>query len=77
MDEGLVGLGLFSGHAAEAREKARGDADSDQLLGVASNRASDAAGAAELLIGGFRNIGEIQLAIRNILDALCASPDAH
>lgn len=73
MDVSLVGLGLFSGKAAQLRENARCDADGDQLFGIASNGAAHAAGAAELLVSGFGDIGKIQLAIRNILDVLCAS----
>ena len=77
MDECLIGFGLFGGHAAELREKARGDTDGNQMLGVAGNGAADATGAAELLVGGFRNIGKVQLAIRHILGALYALPGAR
>src|SRR5271163_3405452 len=35
VDQGLVGLGLLGGHAAELAEKFWGDADGDELLGVA------------------------------------------
>ena len=34
MDESLVGLGLFGGHAAELAEKFWSDADGDELFGV-------------------------------------------
>jgi hypothetical protein len=73
----LVGLGLFGGEAAESREDARSDADGDQMFGVAGHRAAHAAGAAELLVSGFRNIGKVQLAIRYLRGVLCALPDAR
>lgn len=72
VDQGLVGLGLFGGHAAELAEQLGGDADGDELLGVAGGGSSNAAGAAELGIGGFRDVGEVDAAIRNRLGALCA-----
>jgi len=72
VDVGLVGLGFLSGEAAEAGEKARRDADSDQLLRITGDGAADAASSTELFISGFWNVGEVQLAIRNILDAPCA-----
>jgi hypothetical protein len=59
VDEGLIGLGLFGGHAAELIQEARGDADGNQVFGVAGDGAADAARTAELLIGGFRNIGKV------------------
>jgi hypothetical protein len=37
----LVGLGLFGGHAAELAEKFWGDADGDELFGVAGGGAAD------------------------------------
>jgi hypothetical protein len=42
---------LFGGHAAELTEKFRGDADGDELLGVAGGGAADSASAAEFGIG--------------------------
>ena len=45
MDEGLVRLGLFGGHASELVEKPGGDADGNQLLGITGDRTTDAAGA--------------------------------
>jgi len=77
MDVSLVGLGLFGGEAAKFREDARSDADGDQMLGIARDGTADAAGATELLVSGFRNIGKIQLAIRHIPGALCALPGAR
>jgi len=77
VNQGLVGLGLFGGHAAKLAEQLGGDADGDELLGVAGGGASDTAGAAELGIGGFGNIGEIDAAIRNRLCALCVLPGAR
>ena len=71
VDQGLVGLGLFGGHAAKLAEQLGGDADGDELLGVAGGGASDTAGAAQLGIGGFRDVGEVDAAIRNRLCALC------
>lgn len=74
MDQGLVGLGLFGGHATELAEKFWGDADGDELFGVAGGGAADAAGEAKFAGGGFRDIREIELAIRNRLGARGASP---
>lgn len=77
MDEGLVGLGLFGGHAAELAEEFRGDADGDELFGVAGGGAANAAGAAEFGGCGFRDVREIEFAIRYRLCVLCASPAAR
>jgi hypothetical protein len=77
VDEGLVGFGLLGGHAAELTEQLRGDANGDELLRVSRSRAADSAGAAQLGIGRFRNVGEIELAIRRRLGALCVSPGAR
>src|SRR5262249_40668406 len=77
VDQGLVGLGLFGGHAAKLAEQLGGNADGDELLGVAGGGASDAASAAELGIGGFGNVREIDSAIRNRLCALCVLPGAR
>ena len=77
VDVSLVGLGFFGGELAKLVEDARRDADSDQMFGIAGNRAAYTAGAPELLVSGFRDIGEVQLAIRNILDVLYVSPDAR
>ena len=51
MDEGLVGLGLPGGHAAELAEELRGDADSDELFCVSRRGAADSASAAQFGIG--------------------------
>ncbi|HXJ07033.1 MAG TPA: hypothetical protein VNH65_18160 [Candidatus Acidoferrum sp.] len=51
VDQGLVGFGLFGGHAAELAEKFWRDADGDELLSVASGGAADSASAAEFGIG--------------------------
>ncbi len=40
VDESLVGFRLLGGQAAELAEKARGNADGNQLLGFAGYRAS-------------------------------------
>jgi hypothetical protein len=77
VDEGLIGLGLFGGHAAELGEKARGDADGNQVFGVTRNGAADAPCTAELLVGGLGNIGKVELAIGQILHVLCALPGAR
>lgn len=77
VDQGLVGLGLFGGHVAELAEKFRGDANGDELLGVAGGRAADSASAAEFGGGRFRDVREVELAIRYRLCALCASPGAR
>ena len=77
VDEGLVGLGLFGGHAAELAEKFWGDADGDELFGVAGGGAADAAGAAKFGGGGFGDVRKIELAIRYRLGARGASPGAR
>ena len=77
MDQGLVGLGLFGGHAAELAEKFWGDADGDELFGVAGGGAADSASAAQFSCGRFGDVREIELAIRYRRCALCASPDAR
>ncbi len=77
VDVGLVGLGLFGGEATKFREDARSDANGDQMLGIARDWAAYAAGATELLVSSFRNIGKVQLAIRHIPGALCALPGAR
>ena len=41
MDEGLVGLGLLGGHAAELAEELRSDANGDELFGVSRNGTAD------------------------------------
>ena len=55
---------MFGGHAAELAEKFRGDADSDELFGVAGGGAADSASATEFGGGGFGDVREIELAIR-------------
>ena len=77
MDHGLVGLLALAGEAAEAREEARVDADSDELFGVGRFGAADAAGAFELGVGGFRDVGEINPGVRSRPRALCGSPGAR
>jgi hypothetical protein len=77
VDECLIGLRLFSSQSAELGEKPRSNADGNQLLGVTGHGPADAARAAELLVGGFRNIGKVQPAIRHMPDALCALPGAR
>jgi len=74
VDQGLVGFGLFGGHAAELAEKFRGDADGDELFGVAGGGAADAAGAAEFGGGGCGDVREIEFAIRYRLGAPGAPP---
>lgn len=77
MDQGLVGLGLFGGHAAELAEQFWGDADGDELFGVAGGGAAYSASAAEFGGGRFGDIGEIELAIRYRLCTLYALPGAR
>jgi hypothetical protein len=57
----LVGLGLLGGHAAELAEKFWGDADGDELFGVAGGGATDSAGATEFGSGRFGDIREIEV----------------
>lgn len=72
MNESLIGFRLFGGEAAELGEQPWGNADSNQLLGVPSHGPSHPPGAAELFVGGFRNIRKVQPAIRHMLGVLCA-----
>lgn len=77
VNQGLVGFGLFRGHATELAQQLWGNADCYELFGVAGGWASDAAGAAQFRIGGFRDVGEVEAAIRNIRCVPCASPGAR
>ena len=77
MDEGLVGLGLPGGHAAELAEELRGDANGDELFGVSRNGAADSASAAQFGGGRFGNVGKVELAIRHRLGVLCGPPGAR
>jgi hypothetical protein len=74
VDEGLVGLGLLGGHAAELAEELRGDANGDELFGVSRNGAADSTSAAQFGICRFGNAGEVELAIRHRLGVLCGPP---
>jgi len=73
VEEGLVGLGLLGGHAAE---QLWSDTNGDELFGVAGSRAANSAGAAQFGTGRLRNFGEVELTIRHRLGALCGSPGA-
>jgi hypothetical protein len=64
---GLVGLRFLSGEATKFVKDLRSDADGDQMFGVAGDRTTNAAGARGLFVGGFRNIGKVQMAIRQRL----------
>jgi hypothetical protein len=77
VNERLVGLCLFGSETAELNKKPRGDTDGNQLFGVASDGPSHAAGTAELLVRGFRNIGKVQLTIRHMPGVPCASPSGR
>ena len=74
MDKGLVGFGLFGGHAAELAEKFWGDADGNELFGVAGGGAADSASTAEFGWGRFGDVREIELAIGYRLGVLGESP---
>jgi hypothetical protein len=58
-------------------EEARGDPDGNELLGLAGHGAADAARAAEFFGGGFRYIGKVEPAIRNMPRAPCGSLGAR
>ena len=77
MDQSLIGLGLLRGEAAKLGEEARGDADGDQLFRTSGHGPANAASLAEFFAGGLRNIGEVDLAIRHRLCALCGSLGAR
>ena len=59
MDHGLVGLLTAARETAKAGEQSRIDADRDELFCVRGFGPTDAAGALELSVRGFRNIGKI------------------
>jgi hypothetical protein len=50
---------LFGGHAAGLTEKFWGDADGDELFGVAGGGATDSASTAEFGSGRFGDVREI------------------
>jgi len=77
VDEGLVGFGLFGSHAAEPAKQLRGNANGDELFCFSRNGAADSAGAAQFGIGRFLDVGQVELAIRHRLCALCVSPGAR
>ena len=66
---------MLGGDAAELAQKSRGDADGDELFGVAGDRAADPACATQLGGTRFRDLREVQLAIRHRLCVLYASLD--
>lgn len=59
VDEGLVGLGLFGGEAAELRQQLWINTDGDELLSVTCSGPSDPPGALQFFVSGFGNVGEI------------------
>jgi hypothetical protein len=59
MDKGLIGLVLFGSEAAEFGQHARGNANRDELLGVAGRRTADAARTLKLLIRHFRDVDQV------------------
>ena len=80
MNQRLVGLRLPRGQAAELRQQARGDANGDELLGMAGLRSAQtgpgrgtahADCAAEFLVGGLRDVREVNLSVGNTLCAPC------
>src|SRR6185437_13480785 len=77
VDERLVGLGLFGGHASELPEKFRGDPDGNQLFCIAGDGTADSASSVQFGGARFRNIRQIDFAIRHMLCVLCASLDAR
>jgi hypothetical protein len=62
VDKGLVGFGLFGGHAAELAEKFWGDTDGDELFRVAGGGAADSASAAEF---GWGRFGDVRSRIKS------------
>ena len=77
VDQSLIRFGLLGSQAAELSEKPRSDADGDQLLRIAGDGPSHAPGAAELLAGGFRDIGQVEPTIRHMPGVPCGSPGAR
>jgi hypothetical protein len=77
VDESLVGFGLLCSEAAKPCEEGRSNTDGDELLGISRFGTADAASALKIIIGGFRNIREINPAVRNMLCVLCGLPGAR
>jgi hypothetical protein len=77
VDEGLVGFRLLCSEAAKAREQWRSDTDGDELLGISRFGTADTARALKFLVGGFREIREINPAVGNMLGVLCGLPGAR
>lgn len=77
MNQSLIGFGLFCGEATQLSEKTRSDTNGDEVLGVSGFWPSDTPCAAELFLCGFRDIGEIDFAIRHRPRVLCVTRDAR
>lgn len=77
VDECLVWFVLLGGEVAKLRKQPRVNANGNELFGFASFWAPDAASALEFFGARLRNVGEINLAIRNMSDALCGLLDVR
>jgi hypothetical protein len=77
VDKRLVRFGLLGGHAAKLAEQLRSDANGDELLGVSRDGAADSASATQFGAGRFRNVREVEFAIRRRPGVLCGSPGAR
>jgi len=77
VDQRLVGFVLLCREAAQLRQQPRGNANRDELLGIArlgsSYRPSHAPRPSELLIGCFRDVAQVEPAIRQMPCAPCGS----
>ena len=70
----LIGLPLLVGHFSELAQQPGRKADGNELLRHAAGGPSDPPHPFQVLIGGFRDIGKINLGIGHMPDALSGSP---
>lgn len=74
MNQGLIGLPLLGSHLAKLAQKFRRQTNSDSLLGHTAGWPADSTHTFQLYVRRFRDIGEINLRVRYMLDALFDSP---
>jgi hypothetical protein len=77
MNVGLIRFGLFRGEAAQSRQQAWGNADGDELFGIARFWPANASRAFQLNVCRFWDVRKIDPVIRYRLCAPCGSPDVR
>jgi hypothetical protein len=75
--ERLVWLVLPGRHLTEFCQETRRNADRDELLCLTRSRPADTTGVTQLLVGCFRDVAEVNAAIRHMPCALCGRLGAH